>query len=223
MQAVKSATKWRRYSAAVTTTLLMLSLPVLPGCFPLVAGAMAGSVAIVLDRRHPGTQAVDRGIQLEAESAFSKLGDGAHLNITVFNKKALLTGETRTDELRARAEQLVRDNANVREVINEVQVGMISALSNRAEDTYLTSKVKSMLVATKEIPSNSMRVTTESKVVYLLGIVTEAEGRRAASVASEISGVNRVVKLFDYITEEERVRIDSERQSAPPETSGHSS
>ena len=182
------------------------------GCFPIVAGSMAETAMVIADRRNSGTQAIDRGVQLEAESTIAKTyGDNVHVNVTVFNRKLLLTGEVRTDAMRAEIEAKVKAMKNVSEVINELNAAPLSSLSSRANDTFLTSKVKTSLIANENVPSNSMKIVTEAGKVYMLGIVTEAEANRAVDLARRASGVKQVVKLFDIISEADKKRLD-----APP-------
>ncbi len=184
----------------------------LSGCFPLVAGGMAGGAMVIADRRNPGTQAIDRGIQLEAESFLIKnYGDNVHVNVTVFNRRVLLTGETRTDGLKLEVANKVKAMKNVADVYNELVAAPLSALSARANDSYLTTRIKGSMIAQEGVPSNSMRVVTEASKVYLMGIVTEAEAERAVNIARSIPGVKQVTKLFDLISEADKRRLDGQK------------
>jgi osmotically-inducible protein OsmY len=184
----------------------------LTGCFPLVAGGMAGGALVIADRRNPGTQAIDRGIQLEAESfLIKKYGDNLHVNVSVFNRRVLLTGEVRTEQLKAEVASSVKAMKNVTEVFNELVAAPLSSLSARANDTYLTTRIKSVFVATEGVPSNSMKVVTEASKVYLMGIVTESEANRAVAIAREVPGVKQVTKVFDLISEADKRRLDGNK------------
>lgn len=184
----------------------------LSGCFPLVAGGMAGGAMVIADRRNPGTQAIDRGIQLEAESFLIKnYGDNVHVNVTVFNRRVLLTGETRTDGLKLEVANKVKAMKNVADVNNELVAAPLSALSARANDTYLTTRIKGSMIAQEGVPSNSMRVVTEASKVYLMGIVTEAEAERAVNIARGVPGVKQVTKVFDLISEADKRRLDGQK------------
>jgi osmotically-inducible protein OsmY len=184
----------------------------LTGCFPLVAGGMAGGALVIADRRNPGTQAIDRGIQLEAESfLIKKYGDNLHVNVSVFNRRVLLTGEVRTEQLKAEVAASVKNMKNVTEVFNELVAAPLSSLSARANDTYLTTRIKSVFVATEGVPSNSMKVVTEASKVYLMGIVTESEANRAVAIAREVPGVKQVTKVFDLISEADKRRLDGNK------------
>lgn len=182
----------------------------LAGCFPLVAGGMAGGALVIVDRRNPGTQAIDRGIQLEAESfLIKKYGDNIHVNVSVFNRRVLLTGETRTEQLKSEVLNSVKAMKNVSDVFNELVAAPLSGLSARTNDVYLTARIKGALLADKNVPSNSMKVVTEAGKVYLMGIVTEAEANVAVNVAREVPGVKQVTKVFDLISEADKRRLDS--------------
>jgi len=197
-----------------TFNLFFLSIAAtsLTGCFPLIAGGVAGGAMVIADRRNPGTQAIDRGIQLEAESfLIKKYGDNVHINVTVFNRRVLLTGETRTEELKADITRQIKAMKNVTEVFNELTPAPISALTARANDSFLTTRIKSTFIATEGVPSNSMRVVTESSKVYLMGIATEAEANRAVDIARSIPGVKQVTKLFDLISESDKRRLDNQK------------
>jgi osmotically-inducible protein OsmY len=197
-----------------TFNLFFLSIATtsLTGCFPLIAGGVAGGAMVIADRRNPGTQAIDRGIQLEAESfLIKKYGDNVHINVTVFNRRVLLTGETRTEDLKSDITRQIRAMKNVTDVFNELTPAPISSLTARANDSFITTRIKSTFIATEGVPSNSMRVVTESSKVYLMGIATEAEANRAVDIARSIPGVKQVTKLFDLISESDKRRLDNQK------------
>ena len=185
------------------------SASALSGCFPLVAGGMAGGALVIADRRNPGTQAIDRGIQLEAESFLTKkYGDNIHVNVSVFNRRVLMTGETRTEAIKLTVETDIKSMKNVSAVFNEMVAAPISGLSARVNDSYLTTRIKGAFVATGGVPSNSMKVVTEASKVYLMGIVTDAEANRAVEIARSVPGVKQVTKVFDLISEADKNRLD---------------
>jgi len=186
-----------------------LSVTALAGCFPIVAGGMAGGALVIADRRNPCTQAIDRGIQLEAESfLIKKYGDNIHVNVSVFNRRVLLTGETRTEQLKSEVTSSVKAMKNVSDVFNELVAAPLSGLSARTNDAYLTTRIKGALLANKNVPSNSIKVVTEAGKVYLMGIVTEAEANVAVNIAREVPGVKQVTKVFDLISEADKRRLD---------------
>ena len=183
----------------------------LSGCFPLVAGGMAEGALVIADRRNSGTQAIDRGIQLEAESMLIKaFGDNVHVNVSVFNRRVLLTGEMRTDAFKNEVTQKVRSIKNVAEVFNDLISAPLSGFSARANDTYLTTRIKAAFMATEGIPSNSMKIVTEASKVYLMGIVTETEANQAVEIARQVPGVKQVTKIFDIISEADKKRLDGQ-------------
>ena len=185
----------------------------LSGCFPLMAGAMVGTSLAATDRRTLGTQLEDRQIQLKAETTIASSMQGENVNVTVFNRRVLLTGQTPTLELKNKAEQLAHSVENVKEVINALEVGLASSLVSRSNDALLTSKVKATFVDAKDVFSNAFKVTTERGVVYLMGRVTQAEGDRAADLTSRIAGVSKVVKVLDLMSEAELRQM--QREPAP--------
>lgn len=204
----------------MTATAVLLATTQLTACFPLMAGAVAGGVLSATDRRPTGTQTIDRGLQLDLEGSLTpKYGSNARVAATVYNRKVLLTGEARNESVKQEIEAYTKQRSNVREVINEIRVASSPSFVARSEDTFITTKVKSSLIAETGVPSNSIKVTTENNTVYLLGVVTQAEGERATNVARSVSGVAGVVKAFDYVSEAERQRLDNQstaQQSAAP-------
>jgi osmotically-inducible protein OsmY len=185
------------------------SVTALSGCLPLVAGGVAGGALVIADRRNAGVQAIDRGIQLEAESLLTKkYGDNIHVNVNVFNRRVLLTGETRTDAIKLNVEADIKNMKNITTVFNEMMAAPISGFSARSNDSFLTTRIKGMFVATDGIPSNSIKVVTEASKVYLMGIVTDAEANRAVEIARSVPGVKQVTKVFDVISEADKKRLD---------------
>jgi osmotically-inducible protein OsmY len=208
--------------AALAAAAVLVSATQLAGCFPVIAGAMGTGVAMATDRRPAATQTVDRGLQLEAESTINSRYSGqARVNVTVFNRKVLLTGEASNDNVKQQIEQYVRGLPNARVVINELEIVNSPGFMTQSQDAYLTSKVKTLLMTAEGVPSNSIKITTEKSVVYLLGVVTAAEGDRATDVARNASGVTKVVKAFDYVNDTERARLDAASTSQNPSFDGN--
>ncbi|AQV95983.1 BON domain-containing protein [Cupriavidus necator] len=207
--------------ASLAAAAVLVCATQLAGCFPVLAGAMGTGVAMATDRRPTATQTVDRGLQLEAESTINSRYNGqARVNVTVFNRKVLLTGEASNDTVKQQIEQYVRGLQNARVVINELEVVNSPGFMTQSQDAYLTSKVKALLMTADGVPSNSIKITTEKSVVYLLGVVTTAEGDRATDVARNASGVTKVVKAFDYVNDAERARLDAASTSQNPSFDG---
>lgn len=187
------------------------------GCAPLVVGgAMAGGAMVVADRRSTGIQLEDQAIELRVRDALGKAlpKDRANISVTSYNQRVLLTGEVTEAPLKAEAEAIAARSENVRALVNELHVGSLSTLANRNFDTALTSKVLAAMLQASDVPSGAIKVVSERAVVYLMGRVTPAEGEAAARVASRVSGVQRVVKLFDYTSAGEA----AEAAKAPPAT-----
>ncbi len=174
------------------------------GCVPLVVGgAVAGAVAST-DRRTLGAQTEDKAIAIKADLRLPKLtGKDVHINVNSFNRQVLLTGEVKDEAMKAAVEREVKAIDNVASVVNELQVAGPASYTSRSNDALITTKVKASLVDMKTISATSFKVVTERGVVYMMGRVTEREGRVAADVARNVSGVAKVVKVFEYISEEE--------------------
>lgn len=176
----------------------------LSGCFPLIAGGVAMGAAATSDRRTLGAQTEDKSITVKAEVRLGKLGgDNGHINIASFNRKVLLTGEVPDQSTKAQAEREVRAIEGVQGVFNELEIAGPASYTSRSSDALVTTKVKASLVEMKTISAQSFKVVTENGTVYLMGRVTQREGDVATDVTKSVAGVQRVVKLFEYITEEE--------------------
>jgi len=199
---MKKTSVRRPLLAFVTAAMLA---PVLSGCAALaLGGVFVGGALIVTDRRTSGAQIDDQAIELRAASrARELLGNRGHVNVTSYNRLLLLTGEVATDSDKATIEQAVSRIENVRSVVNELGVTGISSLSSRSNDALLTSKVKASLVDAKDILANAFKVVTERGTVYLMGRVSETEANRASDVARGVPGVQKVVRVFEILTDEE--------------------
>ncbi|MEQ1487413.1 MAG: BON domain-containing protein [Methylotenera sp.] len=169
-------------------------------CVPVVVGGAAAGGAMAADRRTSGIYVEDENIELKAfKKIESNLGEDAHVNVISYNRNVLLTGEVPVAESKPKAESLIKEIPNVRSITNEIVVGPKSSLGSRSNDSYLTSKVKTKFVTEGKFAANHVKVVTENNVVYLLGIVTQAEGDAAAEIARTTDGVTRVVKVFEYM------------------------
>lgn len=176
----------------------------LSGCVALVAGGAISGTLAASDRRTFGAQTEDQSIQVKSRLRLNNtIGDAGHININSFNRRVLLTGEVPDEAAKATAEREVRAVEGVISVINELEVAGLASYTSRSSDTLITTKVKASLVDTKDISANSYQVVTERGVVFLQGRVTQREGTIGADVARGVSGVTKVVKVFEYITEDE--------------------
>jgi osmotically-inducible protein OsmY len=180
------------------------------GCVPLAATGIAVGTLAVLDRRTVGAQTEDTEIEIRAAGRMPDAIKGASgVSVTSFNRRVLLTGQVPDAESKAAAERAVRDVPGVREVFNELEVTGRVDFSRVASDTAITARVKTGFVEQKALTSTAVKVVTENGVVFLMGLVTQREGPAYSGVASRVSGVRRVVTLFEYITEEELARINA--------------
>jgi osmotically-inducible protein OsmY len=198
-----------KFRIAFLACALGASAVVLTGCFPVVAtGVVAGALS-VSDRRTTGAQAEDQAIEIKAFNRFREQfkGDNISLSVVSFNRIALLTGYVPNAAMKAEAARVLGSVDNVRTVLNEVIVGPVPSIRTYGTDTVLTTRVKASLLEAKDIQANVIKVLTESNTVFLMGIVTEREAARAADIASRVSGVRRVVRAFEIITEAELSRI----------------
>ena len=162
------------------------------------AGAAAGYSAME-DRRSAGTRIEDEGIELRAGNRIDqKFGFKVHVNVTAYNRQALITGEVPDAATRDEVEKLVAAVPNVRTLANELVIGPSSSLAARTGDSVVTSNVKARFLGAKSFNPLHVKVVTEAGVVYLLGMVTETEANAAAEIARTTDGVKKVVKVFEY-------------------------
>ena len=172
----------------------------LSACFPLIATGMVTTALVAADRRSSGIVVEDQAIELRIGNRIStKYGSDAHINVRSFNRIVLLTGEVRNEEVRKGAAEIAGAAENVRTLVNEVQVLPNSALADRASDTLLADKIRALFIADGHFPANVVATVVERHEVFLMGMVTPAEGEDATRVASSASGVARVVKVFEFI------------------------
>ena len=172
----------------------------LQGCVPIVIGAGgAAAYSSLEDRRSTGIQIEDEAIETRASNRLGdRFGGRVHVNVTSYNRNVLLTGEVPDEGARDEAEKVVRAVPNVRDVTNDLQVAGISSLVSRTNDSYLTTKVRGRLLDTKRVRPVHLKVVTEAGVVYLMGVVTEAEADEAVDIVRNTGGVRKVVKVFEY-------------------------
>jgi osmotically-inducible protein OsmY len=197
----------RKTLSSVSLTCLAAALlaSALAGCVPLVVGGAAvGGAMMYTDRRSSGAQIDDETIQLRAASRLSEaFGDRAHINVASYNRQVLLTGEVPNETMRQQAEQIAARVDNVRNVVNEIAVASASSLTQRSNDTLITGKIRASIVDASDLQASAFRVVTERGNVYLMGRVTAREADRATSIARQIGGVQRVVRIFEVMTPEE--------------------
>lgn len=176
----------------------------LAGCELAVIGAASAAFSIAEDRRTSGTQLDDESIQIRAQSRVSeRFGEKAHVNVTSFNRMALLTGEALDPAVREEIGKIALGVPNVRSIANEVQLAAPSSRASRINDEIITTKIKGRLIDTPNVSLVHVKVVTEAGVVFLLGLVSEQEAERAVEIARTTGGVVKVVKLFEYCKPED--------------------
>lgn len=191
-----------------TLTLLAALTPVLAGCFGAAAVGVGAGALSYADRRLTEVQLTDEGIEIRAGNRISeKYGDRVHANVTSYNRTVLLTGEVPDAATKAEVEKLVSGVANVKAISNELQVASVSSLTSRSNDVFITSKVKARFIDANRFAANHVKVVTENSVVYLMGLVTQAESAAAVEVARTTGGVQKVVRVLEVISEEEARRL----------------
>jgi osmotically-inducible protein OsmY len=195
---------WKKVQRPLVMSVLCGALLAsLSGCVALVAGGAISGTLAASDRRTFGAQTEDQSIQFKAANRLrNTIGDAGHINVNSFNRR-VLTGEVPDEAAKATAEREVRAVEGVVSVTNELEIAGLASYTSRSSDAIITTKVKASLVDMKDISANSYQVVTERGVVYLQGRVTQREGQIGADVARGVSGVTKVVKVFEYITEDE--------------------
>jgi len=200
-----------RTSSFIKLVVAVMMASQLSSCAVVAVGGVTATATVLADRRTPGVQAIDKGIDWEASGALSKkFGDNAHINVTSFNQKVLLTGEVKDASIKREADAYVKAMKNARIVYNELIIGPNSSFTARANDSYLESKIKTQMIFTEKLPSNSMAIVAEGSSVYLLGILTQGEADLAKKIASNTNGVKNVYVYFDIISDAEKTRLEKE-------------
>ena len=191
---------WRSGAAAAAALLAMFMLE---GCVEaVIVGGAATGAFVAADRCQAEIVAGDERVGLTALSRVgNRFGDKVHFNVTSYNYNVLLTGEVPDAQAKADIEKIVMQIPQVKGVVNELQVAGLSTLTSRGNDTYLTGRVKGAFVTENKFQANHVKVVTESAVVYLLGLVTRKEADDATAIARSTSGVKKVVRVFEYLTQ----------------------
>lgn len=184
------------------------TLGALTACVPLVMGGAVVTGMVAADRRTTGTVVEDEGIELRSGSRIREnLGERGHVNVTSYNRQVLLTGEVASAQDKQLVEQIVSGVDNVRNIVNELAVMGNSTLTQRSSDSLVTGRVKAALVDARDLYSTAFKVTTERGTVYVMGRVTAREAARATEVISATSGVQKVVRILETISEDELARM----------------
>ncbi len=201
----------------ITLGLLVVgsTLATLSACFPLaVGGAVVGGM-VATDRRTAGTVVEDEGIELRSASRIrAALGDRGHINVTSYNRQVLLTGEVPSAQDKQQVEQIVAGVDNVRHIVNELAILGNSTLTQRSSDSLVTGRVRAGLIDASDLSANAFKITTERGTTYVMGRVTAREAKRATEVISGTTGVQRVIRILETISEEELARLQPSSTSS---------
>src|SRR5712691_1347067 len=181
---------------------LALIVSALQGCVAVIATTAAGGVLVAEDRRTNAAMLEDESLELKTQrrisEKFDQYRDTIHINVTSYNRNVLITGEVPSEEVKDGIGKILKETDNVRNVTNELANAAPTSIGSRSNDTLITSKVKSRFIEARKFQPNWVKVVTENKVVYLMGIVNHKEAADAADIAATTSGVEKVVKVFEY-------------------------
>ena len=193
---------------ALVGALTLATLASMQGCIALLGvGAVAGGMSLN-DRRTGGTQIEDQAIELKSGGRIREaVGDKGHINVTSYNRIALITGEVPADADKAAVEKAIAGIEGVTNVVNELEVGANSTISTRSSDSVITTRVKSGLVEAKDVQSSAVKVVTERGNVYLMGRVSEREAARASDIARSQPSVMKVVRVFEILSDEQLANL----------------
>lgn len=210
----------KKNTPAASRLVLWLALaalaPTLTGCIPAAIVGISAGALMVSDRRISETYMADEAIEVRANNRLGEMfGTATHINVTSYNRMVLLSGECLSQDAKAQAERIVSTVPNVRTITNELQVASASSMTARSNDAYITSKVKARFVDHNTFSANHVKVVTEAGTVFLMGMVTQQEADAAVEIARTTSGVQKVVRVFDIISQEEANRLDNKPAPAP--------
>ena len=199
--ALTHSIQFRRIQVWVLLALTTLGLQ---ACAPMLVGGFVGGTMVVSDRRSSGTQIEDEAIEFKASSRIKEnLGDKVRANVSSYNRQALITGEVANARDKEYVTQIVSQVDNVKAVLNELQTVPFSGMTERSKNILLSTRVKANLVDTKDLSANAFKIVAERGTVYVMGRVTQREATSATNVIRNVNGVNKVVRLFEIISEDE--------------------
>lgn len=203
-------------STASLLSTLVICLGLASCAAPIIVGGVIGGAMVASDRRTTGIQVEDEMIEQRSATAIREnFGSKEHVNITSYNRQVLITGEVSSDAVSRQVESLIRKIENVRtDVVNELVVGPASSVSDRTSDVLLVAKVKASMIDTEDVFANIYKVVGERGTIYLMGRVTQREAKRATDVVRGVGGVKRVVRVFEYITEDELRAMQPKRSDS---------
>ncbi|MDT8990727.1 BON domain-containing protein [Curvibacter sp. APW13] len=212
------------------TVLILAAASALGACVPLVpammGGAVVGGAMVASDRRTSGTVVEDQGIEFKAGARIrDNLGERVHVNVTSYNRQVLLTGEVPSEQDKQLVERIVANVENVRNIVNELGVMGNSTLAQRSSDSLTTGRVKAAIVDAQDLFANAFKIVTERGTTYVMGRVTQREAKRATEIIAATSGVQRVVRVLEIISEDELARLlpppNAQNNRAPAKDEGY--
>jgi len=211
---MNTTTTPRNNTAILAWLLLAAATPLLSGCFGAAALGVGAGALVATDRRASETYVTDESIEVRAASRIrERFGKRLSVHVTSYNRTVLLTGSVPDEAARAEVEKLVSGVPNVKAISNEVE---IAGASSYTDDAYVTTKVKARFIDGNKFAVNHVKVITEGGVVYLLGLVTKREADAAVEIARTTAGVRKVVRVFEYISEEQARLANSPQREAKP-------
>jgi len=182
--------------------LVLGTVVLLQGCAAAVVAGTAGAVTAANDRRTLGSQIDDNNIEIKSNLAISevsRLDNHANLSVISVNGIVLLVGQVANQEMKGEAFRAIENVSGIRKIHNQIRIGSNIGMTTQTHDSWLTSKVKAKLLATENLSSNNIKVVTENGEVFLMGLVSNSEANTAVNVARNVSGVERVIKVFEYL------------------------
>ncbi|HYB49871.1 MAG TPA: BON domain-containing protein [Burkholderiaceae bacterium] len=193
----------------------------LSGCVVAVGGAAlggAGAAVVATDRRSVGIQVEDTEIEHRINSALEKrfARQSVRIDVTSYNQKVLLAGQVPTEQDRSDAEAIAASSQNVRQVVNELTIGSLSGLSSHTADLALAGKVGGALLNASGLPAGSVKISCTDSAIYLFGRVSEKEADIASHAAARVSGVKKVVILFELLPSAEVAQMPHDAQPSAP-------
>ena len=189
----------RRLTGFYFMLIVSASTLLLQGCVPLAATGIGAAALMVGDRRSTGVYVEDENIEWKARGRLIDRFKDTHVNVTSFNLTVLLTGEVPSEQVKTEVADTIRAIASVKSVVNELVIGGNTAYTARANDTLITTNVKTRFINNGTFSINHVKVVTEANTAFLLGIVTREEAEAAIELARTTAGVSRVIKMFEYI------------------------
>jgi len=180
----------------------IIFLPQLMGCVTVVDAISDRPIEPDPGKRSFGTYLDDKNLEtivaVNIRKAHPLLAD-SHINVHAYNGVVLLTGEVPTGELRDKADETARSLNQIRQVYNELQVSPQPSFLDNADDTWISTKIKTKLIAYRDIDSSKVKVFVENHTVYLMGLLSHAQVEKITDVVRTTSGVHKVVRAIEYI------------------------